>query len=88
VALDQGRHTAAMGAYDQISFPVAGNRPVLHRRWSLTDRDGIGHTAQPMSLQAGLFGPSDGSPGAQILLQLLLLGATGLDKEAAIDRLV
>ncbi len=67
---------------------MAGDGAVFHGRGPLPDRHRILDLAQTAALQAGMLGPSDRAPGAQVIKQRLLQNAPGLNIQAPIYRLV
>ncbi|AOR79237.1 hypothetical protein BES08_20440 (plasmid) [Novosphingobium resinovorum] len=65
-----------------------GNGAVLDRGGALTDRDGILDLAMSVTLEAGVPGPADRAPGAQMLQQFLLQNSARLYVQASVDGLV
>src|ERR1700687_3720130 len=87
MALDQGRNLAVLAAEQQVAFPVPGYGPVFHAGRTLTDRDGVGDATVLVRLHGVMARTAHDSAAAQVLYQLLLQGAAGLNEEAAIDSL-
>ncbi|CUH47827.1 hypothetical protein RUA4292_02003 [Ruegeria atlantica] len=86
--LHQRRDEAVLRAGDQVTFPVAGNGAVFDSGRAFPDRDRILDLTEPIPLQASMARPADGTCRAQMCKQLLLQNATGLDKQASVDRFV
>ena len=76
---------ASVTAEQQITFPVTGYRPVFNAGRTLADRDGVGDSAVLVRLLSVMARTAHHSGAPQMLHQLLLQGAAGLDEEAAID---
>jgi hypothetical protein len=85
-ALDQGADRCAVGADDQVAFPVPGNCSVVCLGGAFGDHHHVGDPAAPLVVFAVWF--PDRSAGAQMLRQLLFQAAAGLDIERLVDRLV
>src|SRR6266496_3732989 len=88
LALDQGRDLAVAAAGEQVAFPVARDRPVGRLRWALPDRDGAEDLSLAAVAAAGAPRPADRARPTQVLEQLALQGAAGLDEPGQVDRLV
>src|SRR5271157_4048341 len=87
MALDQRRNLAVLAAEQEVAFPMPGYRPVFHAGRTLADRDGVGDSAVTLPLLGVMARPAHHAAAAQVLHQLLLKGAAGLNEQAAIDSL-
>jgi hypothetical protein len=67
---------------------VTGHRAVFHRSRPDPDRDDVRDLTAPAPLGAGVTGTADRPPRAQMREQLPLQHPTGLNEQAAIDRLM
>lgn len=67
---------------------MAGGRAVLDGGGPFQDRDCIPDLTEHIPLQARVPGAADGACRPQMRKQLLLQNATGLDKQASVDRFV
>ncbi len=85
--LDQGHDRAlASRADDQIAFPVAGNRPVLHLGRTLGDHHHlVDESAGALFRAAARL--AAGAPAAQRDRDLAAQAASGLDVDGLVDRL-
>ena len=88
MTFDQGHDVAVRRAAYEIALPVTGHRPVLDRSRAIADRDRIDDLAALVSLGGRMARTPDRPLRTQMRLQLLLQDASGLDEQAAIDRLV
>ena len=64
------------------------HRPIFNRCWPLTDRDDILDLPSSIASETGLFRSTDRALRSKMAEQFLLKYPTGLNKQAAIDRLV
>ncbi len=67
---------------------MAGHRPVLGLGWPLADRHRTNNAAMIGGLLRVMPGPTHAAATSEMLNQLLLQGATGLDEQRLVDRLV
>src|SRR5665213_2647624 len=67
---------------------MTGDCPVFNRCRSLPDRDDVLDLSSSIAIEPRLFRSADGPPRSKIAEQLLLKHPAGLNKQAAIDRLV
>src|SRR5471032_481940 len=88
VTLNQRRDLAVLAAEQQITFPVTGHGTVFSRGRTLADRDGVRDLTVNRGLLRVMPRATHPTRAPQMLRQLLLQSPTGLDEEAAIDRLV
>ncbi len=88
VTLHQGGDLAVVAAEQQITFPVAGYRPVLNLSRPLADRHRTNNAAMIGRLLRVMPGSTHAAATPEMLNQLLLQGATGLDEQRLVDRLV
>src|SRR5271170_2165213 len=82
MALDQSRNLAVLAAEQEVTFPVPGYGPVFHAGRTLADRDGAGDSAVIVCLLGVMARTAHHSAAPQMLHQLLLQSATGLDEQA------
>jgi hypothetical protein len=75
-------------AGEQVSFPVAGDRPVVCLRGPLTDRDGVDDLALAAVDSFRGTRPPDRAAPTQMRHQLAFQGAPCLHEQAQIDLLV
>jgi hypothetical protein len=86
VALHQGRDRGAAGrTHDQVPFPGAGQRAILHLRGTLRDHQHLRDPPPPRRTPLGL---ALGPPGPQLRGQLPAQLPARLHKQRQIDRLV
>ena len=88
MALDQRGDVAVLRPADQVALPVPRDGTVFDAGGPLSDRHRILDLTQSVALEAGMPGAADRASGAQMLEQLLLQNAPGLDIQAPIDRLM
>src|SRR5665213_377848 len=67
---------------------MARNGSILDRCGPFADGDRVLDLTKPPLLHAGMPRAADCSPGSKMLEQFLLQHPTGLDEQAAVDRLV
>jgi hypothetical protein len=82
------RDVSVACARDQVTFPVTGNCPVLHRRWPLTNRHCIDDSTPTLARGGGSPCAPHQPPGAQVPDQLPLEHAACLNVQAAINGFV
>src|SRR5271155_5654238 len=88
MAFDQGRDVAVLRSGQQIAFPMTRDRTILDRCRSLTDRHDILDLPPSIAIGGRRPGSPDRTLRSKMAKQFLLKHAAGLNKEAAIDRLV
>src|ERR1700686_1950853 len=80
LTLYQGGDLAVVGTEDQISFPVTRHGSILRRWRALADRDRVADPAVILSLLRVMTRATHPPCSPEVLQQLFLQGATGLDK--------
>ena len=78
----------ALGAEDQIAFPMAWHGSICNCGGSFADRYHIGDLPQALALETLVARATHDPFASKVLQQFLFQGAPCLDEEAAIDRLV
>lgn len=88
VALYERCELAIVATEQQIAFSVTRHGPVFNRGGALTDRYRVGDPAVNLGLLRVMTRATHRARAPQVLQQLFLQGASSLNEETAIDRLV
>ncbi len=86
--LHQRRDVGVARSVQQIAFPVPGHRTVLRRGRPLADRNRVLDGASAPPVRRRVLRATHQSARSQMTKQLLLQHASGLHKQALVDRLV